>query len=71
VIISKTSKKGFTKGIITGYRLGHLTKLYYIIETLMGATFKADQELKSLLATLEYKARKCKEFIEQRTAVRN
>ena len=30
-----------------------------------------DQELKPLLATLEYKARKCKECIERRLAVRN
>ena len=51
---------------------GHLTKLYGIIERLMKATFETeDQELKVLLATLEYKARKCKECIERRTAVRN
>ncbi len=48
-----------------------LTKLYNIIETLMDATFKADQDLKVLLATLEYKAIKCKECIERRIAVRN
>jgi hypothetical protein len=35
----------------------------------MDATFRADQELKPLLATLEYKARKCKECIERRLAV--
>ncbi len=41
---------------------GHLTKLYGIIERLMQATFKTkDQQLKPLLATLEYKARKCKQ----------
>ena len=56
------------RGLIT---LGHLTKLYEIIKTLMDATFKADQELKPLLATLEYKARKCKACIEARLAVRN
>jgi hypothetical protein len=51
---------------------GHLTKLYGIIERLMKATFETeDQELKVLLATLEYKARKCKQCIERRTAVRN
>ncbi|HUU16594.1 MAG TPA: hypothetical protein VMW72_05550 [Sedimentisphaerales bacterium] len=51
---------------------GQLTELYGIIERLMNATFKTkDQELKVLLATLEYKARKCKECIERRTAVRN
>lgn len=51
--------------------LGHLTELHRIIETLMDETFKASQELKPLLATLELKARKCKECIERRLAVRN
>ncbi|MBA7677994.1 hypothetical protein ES703_86261 [subsurface metagenome] len=50
---------------------GQLTELYRIIERLMAATFKVDQELKPLLATLEYKARKCKQCIEKRLAVRN
>jgi len=51
---------------------GHLTELYRIIKRLMDATFETkDQELKPLLATLEYKARKCKECIERRLAVRN
>jgi hypothetical protein len=50
---------------------GHLTELYRIIKRLMDATFEADQELKPLLATLEYKARKCKQCIEARTGVRN
>ncbi|UCH70490.1 MAG: hypothetical protein JSV29_00450 [Candidatus Bathyarchaeota archaeon] len=51
---------------------GHLTKLYGIIERLMQATFETkDQQLKPLLATLEYKARKCKECIEARTGVSN
>lgn len=50
---------------------GDLTKLYGIIQQLMDATFKADQELKPLLATLELKARKCKQCIEARTGVRN
>ena len=37
----------------------------------MDETFKAkDQQLKVLLATLEMKARKCKQEIEQRLAVR-
>ncbi len=57
------------RGLIT---LGHLTKLHQIIERLMNATFKTeDQELKPLLATLEYKARKCKQCIEDRLAVKN
>jgi len=51
---------------------GHLTKLYGIIERLMNATYETkDPELKPLLATLEYKARKCKQCIEARTEVRN
>jgi hypothetical protein len=51
---------------------GHLTKLYRIIKRLMDATFKTkDKQLKVLLATLELKARKCKECIERRLAVRN
>ncbi len=57
------------RGITT---LGHLTKLYQIIEQLMNATFKnKDKKLKVLLATLEYKARKCKICIERRLATRN
>jgi hypothetical protein len=49
-----------------------LDELYPIIKTLMDETFKAkDRQLKVLLASLEYKARKCKECIEGRTAVRN
>ena len=52
--------------------LGHLTKLHQIIERLMKATFETeDQELKPLLATLEYKARLCKQCIENRLAVKN
>jgi hypothetical protein len=51
---------------------GQLTELYRIIKRLMDATYKTkDQELKPLLATLEYKARKCKQCIERRLAVRN
>lgn len=57
------------RGITT---TNHLTKLYQIIKTLMDATFKTkDQQLKVLLAALELKARKCKECIERRLAVRN
>jgi hypothetical protein len=49
-----------------------LDELYSVIPKLMDATFKAkDKKLKVLLATLEYKAHKCKECIEQRTALRN
>ena len=51
---------------------GHLNKLYEIIKLLMDATFKTeDKQLKVLLATLEYKARKCKQCIERRLAVKN
>ena len=49
-----------------------LNKLYKIIENLMDETFKTkDQDIKALLATLEYKARECKDSIERRLAVRN
>jgi restriction endonuclease S subunit len=47
---------------------GQLTELYRIIKRLMDATF---EKLKPLLATLEYKAHKCKQCIETRTGVRN
>jgi hypothetical protein len=51
---------------------GQLTELYGIFERLMQATFETkDQGLKILLATLENKARKCKECIERRLAIRN
>jgi len=51
---------------------GQLTELYRIIKLLMDATFETkDQQLKPLLATLEMKARKCKQCIERRLAVRN
>ncbi len=46
--------------------------LYQIIKQLMDATYETrDQDLKVLLATLEYKARKCKNHMEQRLSVRN
>lgn len=50
----------------------HVTKLHLTIKRLMNATFETDdQELKPLLATLEYKARKCKQYIESRLVVKN
>lgn len=49
-----------------------LPYLYQVIKRLMDATYKTkDQQLKPLLATLEYKARKCKQCIERRLAVKN
>lgn len=49
-----------------------LNRLYEIIKHLMDATYETeDQKLKPLLATLEYKARRCKQCIEDRSAVRN
>ncbi|MHC4397152.1 MAG: hypothetical protein ACYS1A_16045 [Planctomycetota bacterium] len=48
------------RGITTQHQLAELGR---IIETLMNETFRADQELKPLLATLELKARKCKNYI--------
>ena len=57
------------RGITT---LGDLTELYRIIQALMDATSETkDQDLKVLLAFLEWKARKCKICIERRLAVRN
>jgi len=50
---------------------GQLTELYRIISRLMDATLKADQELKPMLASLEYKACKCKQCIEKRLGMRN
>ena len=47
-------------------------KLNQTIKTLMDETFKTkDQQLKVLLASIEYKARRCKDCIERRTVVRN
>lgn len=49
----------------------HLTELYQLIQRLMDATFAAqDQELKVLLAGLEYEAWLCKQEIEGRLGVR-
>lgn len=49
-----------------------LPELYNTIKKLMDATFETkDQQLKVLLATLELRARKCKQFIEETLAVRN
>jgi len=50
----------------------HMTELYQVIQRLMDETFKArDQELKVLLAGLEYEARLRKQEIEGRLAIRN
>jgi hypothetical protein len=50
----------------------HLTELYRVIRRLMDATFATqDQELKVLLAGLEYEARLRKQEIEGRLGVRN
>jgi len=49
-----------------------LTELYRVIKRLMDATFAAqDQDLKVLLASLEYGARQYKQQIEERLGVRN
>ncbi len=48
------------------------SKLYCTIKTLMDLTFKTtDRKLKPALAMLEMRARKCKQYIEKRLAVRN
>ena len=50
----------------------YLTELYRVIQRLLDATFAArDQELKILLAGLEYEARLRKQEIEGRLGVRN
>jgi hypothetical protein len=50
----------------------HLTELYRVIKRLMDATFVAqDQDLKVLLASLEYRARWYKQQIKERLGVRN
>jgi hypothetical protein len=50
----------------------HLTELYRVIKRLMDATYAAqDQGLKVLLATMEKRARECKQMIEQRLGMRN
>ena len=57
------------RGITT---LGDLNRLYEIIPRLMDATFNTkDQELKVISANLEYKARRCKNYIETDLAVKN
>ena len=48
-----------------------LQELYPIIKSFMDETFKADQDLKPVLALFEYRARKCRECIERRMATRN
>jgi len=50
----------------------YLTELYRIIKLLMDETFKTKgQQQKVILASLEYKARRCKQMIEERLGVRN
>jgi len=49
-----------------------LNELYRVIKRLMDANYTTkDQGLKVLLASMEYKARQCKQQIETRLAVRN
>ncbi|MHC4749772.1 MAG: hypothetical protein ACYTFW_07840, partial [Planctomycetota bacterium] len=50
----------------------HITKLHLTIEHLMDMTCNTkDPQVKVLLATLECKARRCKEYIETRLTVKN
>ena len=50
----------------------YVTELYRVIKILMDATIRAHNKgEKIILASLEYKARKYKEQIGQRLAVRN
>ena len=49
-----------------------LTELYPVIRLLMDETFEAqDQDLKVLLASLEYRARRYKQTLEERLGARN
>jgi hypothetical protein len=49
-----------------------LTELYRVIRLLMNETFKAqDQDVNVLLASLEYRARPCKQTLEERLGARN
>jgi hypothetical protein len=49
-----------------------LAEFYRVIQRLMDATFKTqDQDLKVLLASLEYRARQYKQTLEERLGVRN
>jgi len=57
-------------GAVTMQR--QLTELYQAIKLLMDETCQAqDQRLKVLLASLEYRARQCKQVLEERLGVRN
>ncbi len=56
----------------TSAKVIQLTELYRVIRLLMDETFEAqDQDLKVLLASLEYRARQYKQQIEERLGVRN
>lgn len=45
----------------------YLSELYRVIKLLMDETFRTkDQRQKVILASLEYKARQCKQMIEER-----
>lgn len=49
-----------------------LSRIYETIKLLMDETFKTkDQELKSLLAYMELRMRKCRDIVEERLGVRN
>ena len=49
-----------------------LPDIYETIKALMDATFKTkDQKLKALLAYMELRLRKCKDYIERQLAVSN
>ncbi len=50
----------------------HLTELYRVIRTLMDEAYKSkDQDLKVVLATMEFKAQKYRMELEKRLGVRN
>jgi hypothetical protein len=52
--------------------LQDLNMLYSIIKYLMDSTYMTDdRQLKQLLVVMEYRARKCKDHIEEALAVKN
>ncbi len=64
--------KGISEGDDVATMQMELTELYRVIRLSMDETFKArDQDLKVLLASLEYRARQYKQTLEERLGVRN
>ena len=66
------SRRAFARGDEVPTMHTQLTELYRVIRLLMDETFEApDQDLKVLLASLEYQARRYKQAPGERLGVRN